>query len=197
VSEGRPRRVEPWPWIVVGLLAAMMSGSVAFYRIAAVNPDPVVVDDTWRAGRAYSERVRAARRAESRGWDLEVRTEPAHGGLRVVVSVPVETAGPETLSVRRVRPAEGGLDARFPLAAAPDGETWTGDVPLPRPGRWHLVVRAESEGEGRALERTLRVWMPADSGGAAAGDRRGSDAASGPGPAGVADGAPRRGGGSS
>jgi len=161
MSPGRRRRVEPWPWIVVGLLAAMMSGSVAFYRIAAANPDPVVVDDTWRAGRAYSEGLRAARRAERRGWELEVRTEPTAEGLRVVVRLPAEVAGPETVSVRRVRPAEGGLDARFALAAEPDGQIWTGSVPLPRPGRWHLVVRAEARGKGGALERTLRVWRPA------------------------------------
>lgn len=43
------RRIEPWPWILTGLLACMIGGSVAFYWIAASHPDPVI-DRTPRPG---------------------------------------------------------------------------------------------------------------------------------------------------
>ena len=57
------------------------------------------------------------------------------------------------LSVRRERPAEGGLDAEFAIAGA--GPI---DVELPRPGRWSLTVRAERD--GAVVERQLAAWMP-------------------------------------
>lgn len=40
-----PRRFEPWPWVLAALLGAMIVASLAFWRIAVTNPDPLVVDD--------------------------------------------------------------------------------------------------------------------------------------------------------
>jgi len=51
------RRIEPWPWIVVSLLVAMISGSLAFFAIAVRHPDPPVVEDGYRAGLEYVERL--------------------------------------------------------------------------------------------------------------------------------------------
>jgi hypothetical protein len=36
------RRREPWPWILAGLLLAMVASSLAFWWIAATHPDPRV-----------------------------------------------------------------------------------------------------------------------------------------------------------
>ena len=52
----RERRFEPWPWVVIGLLGFMISGSLTFYSIAANNPDPEVVEDAFAA----SERIARA-----------------------------------------------------------------------------------------------------------------------------------------
>jgi nitrogen fixation protein FixH len=152
------RRVEPWPLAVAALLLAMIATCLAFLAVASRNPDPLVVEDAWRAGRAYSESVRAARRAEALGWRLELATVPAPGGVDVRVTVPDRAAAQafSRVEVRRERPAEGGLDARFELSPA-DG-AFAGRVPLPRRGRWHLVVRAENGGE--AIERAFAVFAP-------------------------------------
>jgi hypothetical protein len=40
------RRREPWPWIVTGLLAFMITTSLLFYAIAAANPDPPVTPES-------------------------------------------------------------------------------------------------------------------------------------------------------
>lgn len=40
-AEGR-RRLEPWPLALAALLIAMIGICVAFYHIAAANPDPLV-----------------------------------------------------------------------------------------------------------------------------------------------------------
>lgn len=153
------RGTSAWPLAVAGLLAAMVASSLAFYAVARLHPDPLVVDDAWRAGRGYSEAVRAARRGAEIGWRLELAAAPSPGGVAVQVAVVDREAAPvapERVEVRRVRPAEGGLDERFALGRA--GSGFAGRVPLPRPGRWHLVVRAERGAE--AVERTFAVWAP-------------------------------------
>jgi hypothetical protein len=50
-----PRR-EPWPFIVMGMLGAMISVSLLFLWTAIAHPDPPVVDDAYRAGLEYAER---------------------------------------------------------------------------------------------------------------------------------------------
>ncbi len=53
------RRIEPWPWLVTGMLLAMISTSLAFFHVARTHPDPPVVDDAYRAGLEYAERLEA------------------------------------------------------------------------------------------------------------------------------------------
>lgn len=55
---GTRSRREPWPWIVAGLLATMISISVAFLATAIAHPDPPVVDDAYRAGLEYAVGLR-------------------------------------------------------------------------------------------------------------------------------------------
>ncbi|NNL66411.1 MAG: hypothetical protein HKP30_09230 [Myxococcales bacterium] len=51
------RKHEPWPLAVAALLLFMVSTSLAFLGIAIRYPDPPVVDDAYRAGLAYAERM--------------------------------------------------------------------------------------------------------------------------------------------
>ena len=37
-----PRRFEPWPWILIGMLGAMIATSLGFLAIASTHPDPEV-----------------------------------------------------------------------------------------------------------------------------------------------------------
>jgi len=153
------RRREPWPVILAAALCAMIGASVGFYRVAADHPDPLVVQDAYAAGRAYSERVRAERHAEALGWHIELEAEPEPGRAEVWVALRDGTGArlaADRVVVRRERPAEGGLDADVPLAPGPEG--WAGAVELPRPGRWYLVVRAERGAD--AAERTFALFAP-------------------------------------
>ena len=153
------RRREPWPVALAALLAAMIGTSLGFYRVASRSPDALVVEDAFAAERQVSDRLRAERRTESLGWRIELavalRGDSAHvvADLRDAAGAPLAA---DRVSLLRERPAEGGLDAAIALEPAGDG--FAGDVPLPRAGRWHLVVRAE-RGEERA-ERSFAVWAP-------------------------------------
>jgi hypothetical protein len=148
------RRREPWPIFLAALLLFMMGAALGFLRLASAHPDPLVGRD---GARELPEPLRAARRADELGWTFALETLPRPGGAGVRVALRDATGASlpaDRVTVRRERPAEGGLDAEVPLAA--EGGFWTGAVELPRSGRWHLVVRAERGAE--AAERRFAVW---------------------------------------
>ena len=146
-------RREPWPWIVAAGLGSMVAISTAFAVLAHLHPDPLVVEDAYRAGLAWNEERRASERADAAGWRFDLRAEAQGDALRLRL-VALDAQGgrlsPDRLDVRRVRPSEGGYDAEFPVDA--DGRV---EIPLPRTGRWHLVARAQLD--GAVLERVYRV----------------------------------------
>lgn len=153
------RSAGPWPWIVSGLLLFMVSSSLAFLAIAVTHPDALVVVDARRASRTEHPELAASRRAEVLGWRFAL-TADVQGQLADVRVSIHDAAGaqPELdgASVIRIRPAEGGFDQETPLVRSADG--FRAELVLPRPGRWHLRVRAEHQGQ--ALERTFAVWRP-------------------------------------
>ncbi|MDX1650050.1 MAG: FixH family protein, partial [Myxococcota bacterium] len=130
------RRVEPWPWILAGLLAAMMAGSLGFLSIATRHPDPLVVRDAFAVSERYNAAHRARKRAAGLGVELDLGVRESARGVLLRVELRGDAArarGVRSVSVRRVRPAQGGLDATFPLRARDGG--FEGEVPLPRQGR--------------------------------------------------------------
>ena len=144
---------EPWPWIVAGSLMAVIAVSLTFARAAVMHPDPLVVDDAYAAGLAWNGAQEALARGEAAGWHLVLTAAAEADGVRVAVVAKDGAGRPlraAELSVRRVRPSEGGYDAEFPID---DGGA--AHIPLPRPGRWLLVARAA--GDGAALERVYQV----------------------------------------
>ena len=158
MATSKRRLPELWPLGLMALLAAMMGVGVAFYQISKRFPDAVIAD-AYQTGLHYSEGVRAAERARALGWQLELRTEIEAEGARATATLRDASGAPlraERVTLRRERPAEGGLDEEF--AMVPSGDEYTGAVALPRPGRWQLVALAEREGE--RIERRVPVWMP-------------------------------------
>lgn len=153
------RRIEPWPVLLGALLLAMIGASIAFYLVAAANPDPVVVDDAYRAGLGYNEAQRTRDRAALLGYELALTTHFEGADVNVTLRVR-DRSGHDVLleraRIRRERPAEGGHDEVFELEGS--GEALTGRIPLPLPGRWRLVALARVEGE--TLERSFDMSRP-------------------------------------
>jgi len=148
--------VEPWPIAVAALLAAMIGTSLGFYRIALRNPDPAVVADSFLAGARFAEETRAEARARALGWTLDVTSENSGAGIAVgarLLDADGQPLAADQLTVRRERPAEGGLDAEFTIAGDRPLE-----ITLPRSGRWSLTVRAE-RGDA-VVKRAIPAWMP-------------------------------------
>jgi nitrogen fixation protein FixH len=132
-----------WPIGVGAALALMISASLALAWIAARHPDAPVVEDAWVAERVLLAEAHAERRAELAGWTLAVAAQPTQAGVRIEAEFSDRAgggAGAAVVSVRRTRPTQAGFDAEFELAR--EAGSFRGEVPLPRAGRWLLVVRA-------------------------------------------------------
>ncbi len=146
-------RLEPWPWIVAGLLGSTVAVCLAFAHVAASHPDALVVEDAYTAGLAHNDAARARAAADEAGWRFDLAVEPTPAGVRarlVVLDAEGAPLAADALVLRRERPSEGGYDADFPVDAGAEIE-----IPLPRPGRWHLVARARVG--GAVLERVYGV----------------------------------------
>jgi nitrogen fixation protein FixH len=141
------------------MLLAMISGSLGFYALALAHPDALVVDDAYGAGLRYNEAQATRRRAAELGYALSLSTRPTAGGVAVTLRIRDAAGTPVQATsavLRRERPSQGGYDAVFPLTPANDGFAAT--VPLPLPGRWHLVASAEVA--GASLERSFALESP-------------------------------------
>jgi nitrogen fixation protein FixH len=155
----RRAAVEPWPLALAAALCFMIGTSLGFWRVARAHPDALVVEDAEGAARGVDEALLAARRAEALGWEIELQATPRPGATDVRVSVRDAAGRPlalERVTLRRERPAEGGLDAEVALGAG--AGAWSGEMALPRPGRWHLRVRAERGAD--VAERSFALWAP-------------------------------------
>ena len=158
MTTSKRRLPELWPLGLMAMLAAMMGVGVAFYQISKRFPD-AVIGDAYQTGLHYREGVRAAERVRELGWQLDLRTEIEADGARATATLRDASGAPlraERVTLRRERPAEGGLDEELTMVAS--GEDYTSAVALPRPGRWQLVASAEREGE--RIERRVPIWMP-------------------------------------
>lgn len=136
------RRDLAWPVGLTAMLLFMIGASVAFLAIATTYPDAEVVEDAYAAGLAYDEELALRRRADELGLSIGLETRPAADGIVARVAVtdregrPVEV---DSVTVRRIRPTQGGFDHDFALVRS--GGAFEGRVPLPLPGRWRLEAR--------------------------------------------------------
>ncbi|MGH0034980.1 MAG: FixH family protein [Myxococcota bacterium] len=142
------RRDLAWPIGLACMLATMIAGSLAFFAIASANPDAEVVEDAYVAGLAFDEELALLRRAGDLGLSIGFETRPSAGGVHARVAVTDRDGLPvdvESVTLRRIRPTQGGYDADFALD--PGDAAFEGSVPLPLPGRWRLEARLVVDGQ--------------------------------------------------
>lgn len=156
---GAERHLGAGPFVLAAILAAMVSVLFGVYWLATSYPVELVADDPYEAGLRYNERIAARQRADALGLDVALETTRTAGGARVRITVS-SSHGPLPsdlrVAVRRERPTASGYDEEYALAV--DGDAFAGDIPLPLPGRWHLVAIVAS-GDARG-ERRFAMEAP-------------------------------------
>jgi uncharacterized protein len=151
----RPWYREFWVWFLISPAVMGVVAGLSLLAIASHSPDPLVVDDYYKEGRAINrvlERDRLARELGLRadiGLDAELAL--AHVALR-------GKAASSELVLRLVHPTRADYDLSLPLQRLPAGG-YAADLPPLRAGRWHLILEPREDPHWRL---TGRVTMPGD-----------------------------------
>lgn len=161
-----PRKRGAWyPWIFVGMFAVVIGVNAALAYFATSTFNGLQTEGAYEKGLAYNQALAGAAAQEKLGWAVRAdvaATAPAEGrhGGAVTVQVHDRDGKPvDGLEVFAVfsRPTQAGLDSRVPLARSADGR-FVGDVALPLPGQWDMLVVANRGTESYQLSQ--RVMLP-------------------------------------
>jgi nitrogen fixation protein FixH len=156
--------MQPWPIIVVGLLATNVA-IVALTIVAASRDPSAKIEEQYDARGQGWQQVKEERAKEQElGWQLDCK---AHGRgdqtaeIKVLLygrdGRPLKDAAVRIVAFHDARPDQV---ARTTLADAGLGEH-VGAVSMPREGRWTVEVEAACGAD--TVARTFEVWISAGS----------------------------------
>lgn len=106
---------EPWAWLVFILPATAVVAGIGTYIIANTDPDPLVVGDYYKTGKAINFQVAKVKQAQKLGMRFALK----HANNELIIKpTGIEKIFP-LLNVNFVHPTLEGKD--FYLALTPDG----------------------------------------------------------------------------
>jgi uncharacterized protein len=138
-----------WPYFAFTPAAFGVIGGLSLVVIASTNPDPLVVDDYYKVGRAFAQTYERDRVAEELGLSAEIGLDAELEMVRVALH------GKETddaLVLHLVHPTRGDYDRTLDLRRGPNGDYFADLEPL-RAGRWHLVLEPRESPRWRLTGR--------------------------------------------
>ncbi|RMD70706.1 MAG: nitrogen fixation protein FixH [Gammaproteobacteria bacterium] len=127
-----------WPWFLIALPASSVIGGFVTLWLAMRDPDGLVVDDYYREGLLYNQRLARDRKAAALGLSAEVWL--GGGKVRVRLHGPVD--GPLKLSF--LNATRASRDKAVELHGI-SGRTFEGEVGSLPPGKWYLILEPKGE----------------------------------------------------
>jgi len=138
-----------WPWFIVTLVLASMTGAVATVVIAFSQRDSLVSESWYEMGTQINRRLESEMNAAKRSIRAEVRIDDATGEVRVDLS------GEDLSTVRELvldlsHPTRASRDRSIPLVR-PDSGPFRGQLSEQLSGRWYAsLAPRESASAGDA-----------------------------------------------
>ena len=126
-------------WMVVGLPASAIVAGIVTIIIATQTSDGLVADDYYKQGLAINQTI--ARDEAARKLGLVAVIELGDGKVRARLDSRVAAELPDRMLMTLLHPTRAGEDQEVTLTR--QGDMYTGEVKIPRPGRWQ--VRLEDE----------------------------------------------------
>lgn len=114
----RPWYTHLWPWIIIGLLACSVTLSLAMVTIAVKNPDPLVTDNYYEAGKGINRSL--DRELLAQGLKLQARVHLDELTGEVDLRLAGEST-PATLELNLISPTQPRKD-RHVLLKRSDSE---------------------------------------------------------------------------
>lgn len=134
-----------WPWIIIGILTTSVCLSLAMVSIAVRNPDNLVNDNYYEAGKGINRSLDRELLAQTLNLKASVHLDELTGEVQVRLS---GDSDPQTLELNLISPTQPERDRKVQLART-------------EPGRY--VGQLEDKVEGRRFVELLgsqdgRVW---------------------------------------
>jgi hypothetical protein len=127
-----------WPWLLMlGPAIVVVAGSYTGY-LAFSNPDPLVIGDYYKRGKAINQDLRRDRVASERGMALELDYDAAAGRLNGKLGSSAGTGG-EALNLRLSHATLPQKDLHFVVLPDAQGNFSVALALLER-SRWQVVV---------------------------------------------------------
>ncbi|MCB1889057.1 MAG: FixH family protein [Rhodocyclaceae bacterium] len=145
--------------MVVGLPASAIVAGIVTIIIATQTSDGLVADDYYKQGLAINQTI--ARDEAARKLGLVAVIELGDGKVRARLDSRVAAELPDRMLMTLLHPTRAGEDQEVTLTR--QGDMYTGEVKIPRPGRWQVRLEDESRNwrmNGTAqfpAETTIRI----------------------------------------
>ena len=141
VTASNPWYRHRWPWIIIGMLACSVSLTVAMVTIAVDNPDNLVNDNYYEAGKGINRSLDRELLAQSLKLRATVSLDDVTGEADLRLT---GNSQPETLILNLISPTQPEKDRKIILARNPA-----------QPGRY--VGQMSDRVEGRRFVELLGV----------------------------------------
>lgn len=126
---------EPWAWLVFFLPFSAVVAGITTLIIANTDPDPLVVGDYYKKGKAINLEISKIKQAQKLGITFDLKF---HQGELVIKPTGIEKKFP-LLNVNFFHPTLQDKD--FYLAMTPDGSgTFRQTVEQPLSGKWRISI---------------------------------------------------------
>ncbi|MBW1248193.1 FixH family protein [Pseudomonas tolaasii] len=130
-----------WPWIIIAILACSVTLTLSMVTIAVNNPDNLVNDNYYEAGKGINRSLDRERLAQTLQLRAKVHLDELTGEVEVNLT---GYSNPKTLELNLISPTQPGKDRKINLARS-DSE----------PGRY--IGQVTDKVEGRRFVELLGV----------------------------------------
>jgi hypothetical protein len=139
----RPWYAHRWPWLLMlGPAIVVVAGSYTGY-LAFSNPDPLVVGDYYKRGKAINQDLRRDRAATERAMALTLNYDAVTGILGGAVRSK-GAASSEALVLRLAHATLPAKDLRFVVQPDAHGQ-FSLSLPMLERSRWQVVAEGDQQ----------------------------------------------------
>ena len=142
-----------WPWVLIGLPASAVIGSMVTILLAVQEPDGLVVDDYYKQGLAINQNMARQRAAEARALNGEFSIDLEHGKTRLSLNQALNDV--QSVKLRLAHPTRASKDLNGSLSLDAQGYL-SGLIKRPDAGRWQVIVEPH-DGSWRL---TGQIFLP-------------------------------------
>jgi nitrogen fixation protein FixH len=154
------------PWLFVAFFAVVFAANGVLIYLAVDTWTGIETENHYDRGLAYNQDLAGARAQAELGWQVDIALTPltpaSAGDPRAELAVTLRDRDGRALAdgelrARFIRPTHAGVDSEVVLRNLGGGR-YGGEVAVPLPGQWDVVVLGSVNGV--TYQAVRRVYLP-------------------------------------